>query len=234
MKFYYYLIIYIIIFYLIYLLYETDDPYSNYRTLEDDGYIILNMNDKEDVLKYLPNNYYFINYKYEIKGSSLSTFHRDVTSSQYIFKTKYPVYTLIEYHNKGPLLSVSPNSHITTPFLFYKSHIINSNYNKTYILFNCDLIHSGTINIFGKNRHLIQYKICHKDDLYLLKHLIGINKKKELNEHINKNYEYISRKTSLLFPYFFNHILTPHLQNKQDSIIGRIFYNIYGRDFYNS
>ena len=60
----YYYLLYMIVFYLIYFLYESDDPYLQYRTLDNDGYIILNLNDKEECLKYLPNDYIFINYKY--------------------------------------------------------------------------------------------------------------------------------------------------------------------------
>ena len=41
-----------------------------------------------ELLKHLPKDYVFLNYEYEIKGRTLSTFHRDVTSSQYEFNTK--------------------------------------------------------------------------------------------------------------------------------------------------
>jgi hypothetical protein len=63
--------------------------------------------------------------------------------------------------------------------------------------------------------------------------LHGINKIKNGSCDINRTYEYISRKISLLFPAFFNHILTPFLQEKQDTFIGTIVERIYGRDFYN-
>ena len=63
--------------------------------------------------------------------------------------------------------------------------------------------------------------------------LNGINKIKNGSCDINRTYEYISRKISLLFPVFFNHILTPFLQEKQGTFIGMVVETIYGRDFYN-
>ena len=56
----------------------------------------------------------FIKYKYIIKDSV------DVTSSQYEFNTKYPVYTLITYKNTGQLLSICPGSHKTCALFIFK------------------------------------------------------------------------------------------------------------------
>jgi len=113
-------LIIIIIFFIILiisLLYENDDNQSHLRTIENDGFIIINNPyNKQKVLSYLPDGYTFINYIYEIKGCSISTFHRDITSSQYLFNTIHPVYTYIIYHNTGKLLSIVPNSHKTIPF----------------------------------------------------------------------------------------------------------------------
>jgi len=97
-------IVYLIIFINIGNLYEYNDNYSYNRNIINDGYVVIDNDDKNEILKLLPPNYHYIDYRYEIKGCTLSTFHRDVTSSQYIFKTKYPVYTHISYYNYGPLL----------------------------------------------------------------------------------------------------------------------------------
>lgn len=237
------LIIIIIIIYLVlllliiyYQLFETDDLNKYNRTIQKDGYKVFDHDDKNIILKYLPNNYLFINYKYEIKGCTLSTFHRDVTSSQYIYKTKYPVYTLITYYNSGPLLTICPDSHTTTPFLLSSPVIIYGN-PKTSILFNCDIVHAGAINNFGIYRHAIQYKICHYDDLFRLQHLIGIDKisyGKCNNSH--DNYVYILRKISLFFSYIVNHLFTDLLQKKpkKDSISDFLINNFFIGDFYNS
>lgn len=99
-------ILYLIVFINIAYLYEYNDNYKYERDIINDGYKVIDDDDKNEILKLLPPNYIYIDYKYEIKGCTLSTFHRDVTSSQYIFKTKYPVYTHITYNNYGPLLSI--------------------------------------------------------------------------------------------------------------------------------
>jgi len=230
-------LIYLIIFFLIYilyLLYENDDLNSNNRTIEKDGFIIINNPyNKNDILKYLPKGYNFINYIYEIKGCSISTFHRDITSSQYIFNTEYPVYTYIIYHNTGKLLSIVPNSHKTIPFLWDKVYTISGKGN-TGILFNSDLIHAGAINEFGDKRYAIQYKICHYKDLNKLNHLIGVNKTK-IGKCSNKfSYEIFLRKISLLFPYIINHLFTELIQKKpeKNSILDYLINKYYIGDFY--
>ena len=232
-KFILFFIIFLFFLFILFLLYEFKENKEN-RTIEKDGFIIItNSYNKQNILNYLPPGYDFINYIYEIKGCSISTFHRDITSSQYIFNTKYPVYTYITYHNTGYLLSIVPNSHKTTPFLW--NNVVNIyGKNITGVLFNCDLIHAGAINEFGDKRHAIQYKICHKDDLNKLSHLIGINKTKIGKCTNNLWYEYFLRKISLLFPFFFNHLLTSLLQQKpeKDSVIDYLISKFYIGDFY--
>jgi hypothetical protein len=229
------IIIYIIIILIIFLiyLYETNDYYKFMRTLENDGYKVFRKFEKKTILKELPKDYEFLNYKYKIKGCSISTFHRDVTSSQSIYNTKYPVYTCITYKNNGNLLAICPSSHKTTPFLFERPLIINGNEGTT-ILFNCDIVHSGAINEFGDDREAIQFKVCHKVDKNKLKHLIGINK---ISTGICKNtwiYEYGLRKISLFYPFIINHLFTKLLQTKpdKDSIYDILISKFYIGDFY--
>ena len=229
-------ILYIIIFINVANLYEYNDNYKYDRNIINDGYKVFDNDDKNEILKTLPPNYIYLNYKYEIKGCTISTFHRDVTSSQYIFKTKYPVYTHISYYNSGPLLSICPKSHITTPYLA-SSPVIIYGKPKTSILFNCDCIHAGALNNLGNKRYAIQYKICHIEDLEKLKHLIGINKiTSGLCDNINPNYNYFLRKFSLYFSYIINHLMTDLLQKKpeKDSIFEYVINNYYIGDFYNS
>ena len=217
-------------------LYEIEDLHKYQRTLKKDGFVVFRENNINNVFNELPKNYILLDYIYQIKGCSLSTFHRDVTSSQYIFKTKYPVYTYITYKNSGALLSLCPSSHMTTPFLFEKPVIIMG-HKGTSILFNCDIIHAGAMNNFGDSRHATQYKLCHIDDVEKLKHLNGINIIKSGKcEKNNKVYEYFLRKISLFFPFIFNHILTKLLQDKpeKDSMIEYIINKFYIGDFYNT
>jgi hypothetical protein len=226
---------FILIFIILFLLYETHDSNPHLRTLEKDGFKVFNNDNKYNVLKHLPYGYVFINYKYTIKGCTLSTFHRDITSSQYVFKTKYPIYTYITYLNDGDLLSLCPGSHLTTPFLFNRPVIIKGK-PSTSILFNSDIIHAGAINNFGINRHAIQFKICHIDDLELLKHLHGINKTTFNSCNSSKDlYVYLLRKISLIFPFIFNHLFTKLLQEKpkKDTIFEYLIDKFYIGDFYN-
>lgn len=231
------IILIILIIILLFNLYETEDKYKYNRNIKIDGYKVFDNDDKKEILKNLPKDYVYIDYKYEIKGCTLSTFHRDVTSSQYIYKTKYPVYTLISYYNKkyGPLLALCPHSHILTPYLGTLPVIINGNYS-TSILFNCDIIHAGALNDYGKNRHAIQYKICHIDDLSKLSHLIGINKITYGScNNSNYFYTYLLRKALLYFSYIINYLMTDLLQTKpeKDTIVEYIVNNFFIGDFYN-
>jgi hypothetical protein len=232
-----FIFIFIIILYIIYYSIEFDEYFltSIYkRTLDKDGFIILY--DKEytnintiptnklidDVLKKLPKNYIFLDYYYKIENTVLSTFHRDVTSSQYLFKTKYPVYTLILYKYDGCLLSVCPGSHNTYPFV--NSHILNINgYRGTCFLINSELLHAGC-NSSCEKRELIQYKICHKDDFEKLNNLNGIHiiKKNIINNNCGDILNKIARKTSYFFEFPINYIFNPLLIKKNDGIIGKI------------
>ena len=211
---------------------------SAHRTIEHDGYIVLNNKSPSDVLKYLPDGYVLLNYKYSIKGCALSTFHRDVTSSQYVYKTKYPTYTYIVYANTGNLRSIAPNSNKTVPFLFTNTVVVSGE-SGTGILFDCDMIHAGAMHQFGTERYAEQYKICHVDDLERLKHLIGVNKstttKCDTNQNIYKyTYVYVLRKMSLMCPYITNHVFTNVMQTRQENIIGKMINAFFIGDFYNN
>jgi len=46
------------------------------------------------------------------------------------------------------------------------------------VLFNCDLVHAGSLNPEKKPRKAVQYKIAHRDDVEKLKDLQGIHKTK--------------------------------------------------------
>jgi len=215
---------------------ETDDDRPETRTLDQDGYIVIRESSKETALSKLPDtsNYVFLQYKYIIRGCSLSTFHRDVTSSSYIYQTKHPVYTYIEYTNetREPLLSVCPGSHKSTPFL-YSSPLTVWGQGTTGLLFHCDLVHAGAINRLGDLRYAEQYKIAHKDDLPTLAHLQNIHMEKAGKCDISPLYEYISRRISWIFSHIANHHFTSYLQTRPDTHIGKMLLSLYGREFYN-
>jgi hypothetical protein len=219
----------IIVLMLIYAM-ERKAPTSYKPKLKKDGFLLMNHPDKDEILNKLPDGYVFLDYKYTINGCTLSTFHRDVTSSQYIFKTKHPVYTFITYEYDGPALSVCPGSHLSTPMLYSRPLTVNAN----SVLFNCDVVHAGSMNIEKKSRKAVQYKIAHKDDIEKLKHLNGIRKEKsgDCNKRNSVALDILYRKLSLIFSYIVNHHMTPYLQDRKSNILckligeERCFYNV--------
>lgn len=229
------LIVIIIISYFLYFTYETE--LKDYDTrLGKDGFLCFNKHlQKRDILKNLPKGYVFLDYKYEIKGCTLSTYHRDVTSSQYIFNSKYPIYTYICYFNSGKVLSLCPQSHKQVPFLFTPPKIINIQSNRPSVLFNCDIVHAGYLNKKpNENRHAIQYKIIHKDDLVLMKHLDNINKiTQEDCKSFSYYYETMLRKSSVFFSFIINHCFTKYLQNNQNDTISNITLWLTNKNFFN-
>lgn len=147
---------------------RTLDPVS----LDQEGFCILQS--PAEALAVLPG-YQFMDYVYRIDDGTLATFHRDVTSSPTVYQTKHPVYTLIHYLYEGDLLSVCPGSH-RSPFV---GRILNLEGKAgTCFLFHCDLLHAGRNN-HCKERHVIQYKLCHPEDLGALSHLQGIRAHKQ-------------------------------------------------------
>jgi len=212
-------------------LHETVETAMKTRSLDKDGFVVMynpeysKTNEfpidelESDTLQKLPPGYVLMDYVYNIYDSSLFTFHRDVTSSKHTFQTKHPVYTLILYKADGCLISVCPGSHNTYPFVM--SRIVNIQGNKgTALLFDSDLLHAGCVN--GCNpREVIQYKLCHKDDLHKLKSLQGIRmKKQQMCEDTTKNR--IIRKLTYYFEFPINFIFTPFMIKKHepDSIMG--------------
>jgi len=228
-----YILIVIILFIIVYLFESNEKAETNTRTLDKDGFCVLQKSVyttttdfpcaelMEDVLHKLPNGYTFIDYIYTIQNISLSSFHRDVTSSQKIYNTTHPVYTLILYKSGGELLSICPGSHKTYPFVW--STIVNiSGEAGTAFLFDCDVLHAGCINQC-RERDVIQYKICHKDDLNKLGHLQGIRVHKTDICKITTT-DKIIRKVSYLLEFPINYLLYPLLTKREntDTVIGKI------------
>ena len=230
------LIAFIVVFILlhIYFFFEsTESTEKSTRTLARDGFCCFKaesrpkaesrLNDKEqtETLKRLPANYEFIDYEYIIHSTALSTFHRDVTSSQVLYNCKYPVYTLIIYEYGGDLLSICPASERTWPFVW--TNIVNLNGSpNTCVLFNSELLHAGQPNEC-RPRLTRQYKICHKEDIKNLSHLVGVRAKKDI-ECVDDAVSKIKRKISYYFAFSINHMLYPLLMRKwrEDTWMGQM------------
>ena len=188
-----------------------------------------------DILRELPEGYQFMDYIYKIENNSLSTFHRDVTSSKSIFKTKYPVYTVILYKYDGELFSFCPRSNHTYPFVW--SLITNVSGKKgTVFLFDSDLLHAGG-NPSGIKREVVQYKVCHLEDLERLRELSGVRMdKKELSgENSFSISNAFLRKASYFFEMPINYFCYPLMIKRQNSDhwIGKI-QSWIPIDFYNN
>jgi len=203
------------------------------RTLENDGFKVFKYDDFENVgknppteftepvLQFLGNDYKFMDYSYAIKNATLSTFHRDVTSSRYLYNCKHPIYTLILYKYEGCLLSICPASNYSYPFVY--SQIVNiSGPAGTCFLFHCDLLHAGCFNNC-KERDIIQYKIVHKDDVEYFPHLQNVHVEKKENNCEDTYYNHFLRKSSYFFELPINTIFSPFLQKKeQGGIVGHL------------
>lgn len=191
-----------------------------------------------DVLRELPEGYHFMDYIYKIENNSLSTFHRDVTSSKILFKTKHVVYTVILYKYDGELFSFCPRSNHSYPFTW--SHITNISGKKgTVFLFDSDLLHAGG-NPIGVEREVVQFKVCHREDLELLTELSGVRMdKKELSEKepsiFSSIYKSVLRKASYFFEMPINYFCYPFMIKRQNSDhwIGKI-QSWIPIDFYNN
>jgi len=223
----------IFVVYVIYFFIEHNESYTqsmHQRNIKKDGFSIFHCYDhiniqkdpSEELIKQtldkLPKGYKFANYSYRIKMASPSYFHRDVTSSQYIYKTKHPVYTLIIYKYDGCLISLCPGSNYTYPFVY--SQIVNlSGPAGTCVLFDCEILHAGCINEC-KPRNIIQYKIAHEDDMDVLKHLDDVNVEETKGECEDNLYNHALRKCSYFFELPINTIFYPlMLKQQEDGII---------------
>jgi len=233
----------VITIYIIYYYIEQDESWahaSKHRTIEDDGFVLLNYDDyaktelndafKSQVLETLPPGYQFANYSYTIKNSTISTFHRDVTSSQTLYKSKHPVYTLVLYKHAGCLLSVCPRSNYTYPFV--SSQIVNiSGPAGSCILFNCDLLHAGCFNNC-RPREIIQYKLLHEEDMPLFEHLNDVHVLKEDENCEDSMYVHFIRKCSYFFELPINTIFYPLFQKKHDEGILKNIQDYSSMQFY--
>lgn len=224
------------ILYFAYFLYEI--PFDDFNidgrgeNLFGNGFLI--MKNKENPLHYLPEGYQFLDYKYKLNCSTISTFHRDIFSSKYELKAKYPIYTYIIYMNRRygihPLLSVCPGSHLSVPFLWSSSVTISGKFG-TAVLFDSDLVHAGAFNDLGVDRYAQQYKIVHKDDLHLLNHIVGTDMTIKCKVTCNKWYHQLLKVGSLLFAYPINHIFGKHIEVSNKSFFGSLIPKLLGNDF---
>jgi hypothetical protein len=139
---------------------------------------------------------------------------------------------MILYKSDGCLLSLCPGSHATYPFCF--SQIVNVKGDKgTAFLFDSDLLHAGCVN-GCEPRQVIQYKVCHEDDLPKLKSLDGVRMEKTQQcKDTFKNKAL--RKFSYYFELPINYMFSPFMMKKyQKGSIMEIIQSSIPLTFYNN
>jgi hypothetical protein len=206
-------------------------------TLEKDGVYAFpyTSNWKEEVLNMLPPNYEFLNYMYSIRGCSLTTFHRDVTSGQYANNTRFPTYTVILYKYSGDHCSVCPGSHESFFLFSFPVHISSDKH--CVVIFDCDVVHAGALNTIGADRIVDQFKVAHVRDIPKLQHLHDVYTDKIGQCDQNHAMELFKRNASYQFSYILNHVCTPLLQTRHSNgILAAIQHIFLGQDsgFFNN
>lgn len=146
---------------------------KQYRDIYD------SIRNNEDILKLIQkkigNDYIIMDYVMYLSNSVLHTCHRDNNGSRFN-ELKGKSYTMILYiDDMKNCLDVVPYSH-------RHMGIYNKDSTHTFIcepgaliIFDADLVHSGSLGNTENNRR-IQMKICHKDDVSNLKYYDNYHK----------------------------------------------------------
>ena len=229
----------LILFIDLYYFFESSERVENQfaRSIDKDGFCCFSSKSREDersiALQKLPPDYTCLDYEYTIHSTALSTFHRDVTSSQRLHDCANPVYTLIVYEYSGDLLSVCPASDKSWPFVW--SRIVNlSGPPGTCVLFNSEILHAGQTN-HCLPRRVRQYKLCHREDIKKLRHLQGTRAKKNA-ECVDTSWARMKRKVSYYFAFPINHLFYPFLMQKwsPDTLMGQMQSWLPDHQYYNN
>jgi hypothetical protein len=205
--------------------------------LSTDGYVVFHsdaVSYHRGVLERLPEGYEFLDYEYTIRGTSLTTWHRDVTSGQSYYGTTHPTYTVIRYEYEGDLLTVIPKSHAAYPFAIDRTQMINGTAGTT-ILFNADLLHAGAPNKVGGARLARQYKVVHREDRARLAHLEGIHVEKTGEGTQMTTVDWAKRVLSWQWAFLLNLPTVAHLSQERQPTgsVGATLQRIVNQDFFN-
>jgi hypothetical protein len=177
---------------------------------------------KQQIIKLFGNDYILIDYIYMIENSAIHTYHRDYTSSQNYNNLTKPSYTMILYLDDfDNELNLIPGSHLDSCpiYLFDKSKKISVKPGMA-IIFNADILHSGAIIDSNRQRHCIQFKIIHKDDILKLPKLLNyhvlIDKKndkpiltKKIESNLTKHFPIFMDITQDIIKESFTETKTP-------------------------
>ena len=153
------------------------------------------------IMYHIGEEYVFADYIYTIEKSSVSTCHRDESGSVFNPSLKHPSYTIIFYlEPMESCLDVIPKSHNEMNIMYITKSLESVQCTPGQaILFNADLIHSGSINKQNDNKR-IQMKIVHKDDLETLHFLNKYYKIGDATKDTSLRSTLFYRKLSCMFP----------------------------------
>ena len=149
----------------------------------------------------LGEDYVFMDYIFTIEKSSISTCHRDENGSVFTPQNKHPSYTILFYlEPMDACLDIIPGSHKERNAV-YLSKSLESIPCKPgqAVLFDADLIHSGSINTKNDNKRM-QMKIIHKDDLDNLKEFHKYYKVGDATKETTLQNTLFYRRLSCMFP----------------------------------
>ena len=172
--------------------------------------------------------YEFQNYLLSIEKSSVSTCHRDENGQFFNKDLKHPSYTILFYLKQlNGCLDIVENSHTQSNILNFKPLKSLECVPGQAILFDSDMIHSGTKHDTNDTTR-IQLKLHHKDDVfpqYLENTKLRLDASKDSTGVSN-----IMRNLSCTLPFISD--VTKNGQNTPEFII-RMFKDItYGKGKY--
>lgn len=136
---------------------------KKYRELQD--FIQNSSSVKNEIRRHLGDDYVFQDYVLSLEKSAISTCHRD-ENGQMFNGQKHPAYTVLFYFEPmEACLDVIAGSHKRRDFvnISYPLESVRCTPGQA-ILFNADLIHSGSITRKDDNRR-VQMKLIHKEDV---------------------------------------------------------------------
>jgi hypothetical protein len=146
-------------------------------------------------------DYTFVDYIFSIEKSSVSTCHRDENGFVFNKDLKHPSYTIIFYlEEMDACLDVIPRSHEEKNKIYLSKSLESIPcVPGQAIIFNADLIHSGSINEKDDNKR-IQMKIVHKDDLENVKQFDKYYRVGDVSKNTSKQSTLFFRRLSCILP----------------------------------
>ena len=173
----------------------------NYKKYLDAQRFIQNHSGFLTQMKYVLNeDYVFMDYIFTIEKSSISTCHRDENGSVFTPKNKHPSYTIIFYlEPMEACLDIIPGTHKERNVIYLSRSLESIPCSPGQaILFDADLIHSGSINTKNDNKR-VQMKIMHKDDLDNLKEFHGYYRVGDATKETSMKNTLFYRRLSCMF-----------------------------------